>query len=89
MTAETVRASLTRFKDVYEHLRPFERKELLRLLLHRADVNDRQIVLEIYPMAAPDMEMPQSRSRSEAPKLAPRAGLEPTVLHPVHQPPQR
>ncbi len=70
MTAETVRASLTRLKDVYEHLTPFERKEL-RLLLRRAEVGHRQIVLEIYPVTAPDMAMPQSRSRSEAPNWLP------------------
>ncbi len=39
-----MRASLLRFKDVYAHLTPFERKELLRLLLRRAEVGDRQIV---------------------------------------------
>ncbi len=41
--------------------------ELLRLLLRWAEVGDRRIALEIYPVAAPDMEMPQSHSRSEAP----------------------
>ena len=66
VTAETVRASLTRFRDVYAHLKPGERKELMRLLLHRAEVGDRQIVLEIYPIASPEMAMPQSHSRSEA-----------------------
>ncbi len=71
VTAETVRASLTRFKEVYEHLTPFERKELLRLLLHRAEVSDRQIVLEIYPVTEQEMAMPQSRSRSEAPNWLP------------------
>ena len=71
VTAETVRASLTRFRDVFAHLMPGERKELMRLMLHRAEVGDRQIVLEIYPIAAPEMEMPQSRSRSEAPSWLP------------------
>ena len=71
VTAETVRASLARFKDVYAQLTPFERKELMRLLLHRAEVGDRQIVLEIYPVTASEMETPQSRSRSEAPTWLP------------------
>ena len=66
VTAATVRASLTRFRDVYAHLKPGERKELMRLLVHRAEVSERQIVLEIYPVTAPEMAMPQSRSRSEA-----------------------
>ena len=66
VTTETVRASLSRFRDVYAHLKPGERKELMRLLLHRAEVGDRRIVLEIYPITAPELAMPQSRSRSEA-----------------------
>ncbi len=45
--------------------------ELLRLLLRRAEVGDRQIALEIYPVTTLDMEMPQSRSRSEAPNWLP------------------
>jgi hypothetical protein len=71
VTAETVRASLIRFRGVYAHLKPGERKELMRLLLHRAEVGDRQIVLEIYPVTAPDMAMPRSPSRSEAPNWLP------------------
>lgn len=71
MTIETVRASLARFKDVYAQLTPFERRELMRLLLRRAEVSDRQIVLEIYPIATPEMAAPQSRSRSEAPNWLP------------------
>jgi hypothetical protein len=47
VSAEVVTAGLTEFRDVYECLKPFERKELMYLVLHRAEVNDRQIVLEI------------------------------------------
>ena len=32
---------------MYEHLKPFERKELMKLILVGAEVNERQIVLEI------------------------------------------
>ena len=42
---DTVRASLARFKDVYAQLTPFERRELMRLLLRRAEVSDRQTCL--------------------------------------------
>ena len=68
---ETVRASLACFKDVYGQLTPFERRELMRLLLRRAEVSDRQIVLEILPVTAPEMAAPRSRSRSEAPNWLP------------------
>jgi len=71
VTAETVRASLSRFRDGNALLKPGERKELMRLLLKRAEVGDRQIVLEIYPVTTPEMAMPQSRSRSEAPNWLP------------------
>ena len=58
MTMETVSASLACVKDVYGQLTPFERRELMRLLLRRAEVSDRQIVLEIYPVTAPKMAAP-------------------------------
>jgi hypothetical protein len=61
-----------------EPLTPFERKELMRLLLKRAEVGDRQIVLEIYPVTT----APQGESRSEAPNWLP--GLVPqSVLRDV------
>ena len=34
--------------EVYEHLRPHERKELFKLLLRSVEVGERQIELEIY-----------------------------------------
>jgi hypothetical protein len=57
--------------EMNQALAQIERLELLRLLLRRAELGDRQVVLEIYPVAAPDMAMPQSRSRSEAPSWLP------------------
>jgi len=47
VSAETVRAALGRFPEVYTCLKPFEQKELIHLVLRRAEVTDRQIVLEI------------------------------------------
>jgi site-specific DNA recombinase len=47
VSAQMVADALTDMGSVYEHLKPFERKELLRLVLHRADVSEREIVLEI------------------------------------------
>ena len=60
VSADTIRAALGRFNEVYAQLTPFERKELVRLILHRAEVSDRQIVLELYPIAAPKMAVAQS-----------------------------
>lgn len=36
---DTARASLARFKDIHAPLTPFERRELMRLLLRRAEVS--------------------------------------------------
>ena len=47
-SAEAVREALNRVDEVYEHLKPHERKELFRLLLRSVEVGERQIVLEIY-----------------------------------------
>ena len=44
---DSVRQALSRFSDVYEHLKPYERKELFHLVLGRAEVHPRKIVLEI------------------------------------------
>ncbi len=46
--AGAVRAALENIDALYGALKPFERKELMRLVLRRAEVNERQIVLEIH-----------------------------------------
>jgi prefoldin subunit 5 len=71
VTADAVRCALGEFSEVYACLMPFERKELIRLVLRRAEVGDRQIVLEMYPVHAPLAAMAQSRSRSEPPNWLP------------------
>ncbi len=74
---ETVREALTNIGAVYETLRPAERKELMQLVLRRVEVNERQIVLEIYGGAcashtqAPLVSTNKSASRSEAPVWLP------------------
>jgi hypothetical protein len=65
VTADAVRSGLSDIGEVYACLTPFERKELIRLVLRRAEVGDRQIVLELYGTLMPEMAMAQSCSRSE------------------------
>ena len=60
-----MRSALSEIGEVYACLTPFERKELVRLVLRRAEVGDRQIVLELYGTLTPEMAMAQSHSRSE------------------------
>ena len=46
--AGTICDALQKVDEVYDCLKPHERKELFRLLLRRVEVDERQIVLEIY-----------------------------------------
>ena len=64
VTSATIQAALSRFGEVYACLTPFEQKELVRLVLRRAEVGDRQIVLEMYPVQALELAAPRSDSRS-------------------------
>lgn len=74
---ETVRKALANIGAVYAALRPAERKELMQLVLQRVEVNERQIVLEIYGGACtlsaqtPAVASNKSGSRSEAPVWLP------------------
>jgi site-specific DNA recombinase len=74
ITTDEVRTALGRFSEVYACLTPFEKKELMRLVLHRAEVGDRKIVLEIHAIPAPKLEVAQSHSRSEPPVWLPGQG---------------
>ncbi len=71
VATETVRTALGEFGRVYECLTPYERKELVRLVLRRVEVNDRQIAMELYPFDLPQTEVAQSSLRSEPPNWLP------------------
>ncbi len=78
---DAARAGLANFHRVYEHLRPFEKQELIRLVLHRAEVGDRQIVLELYEGACASFaQAPKSATRFEPPIWLPEAGDFPNGL---------
>jgi site-specific DNA recombinase len=47
LDADTVRTALGQIGAIYAQLRPFEQKELFRLLVHRAEIKPRRMVLEI------------------------------------------
>jgi Recombinase zinc beta ribbon domain len=48
--AELVRAALGRVKELFDALKPYEQRELMQLVLQRAEVNEREITLEIYAL---------------------------------------
>ena len=83
---EMVRSALARVGELYACLKPFEQKELVRLVLRSAEVGDRQIVMELYRTEYLQDEQPlemataQSIPRFEPPDWLP--GLVPlSVLH--------
>jgi site-specific DNA recombinase len=71
VTAETVRSALREFSGLYACLTPFEQKELMRLVLHRAEISERQIVLELHAVPAPRLAVAQSLQRSGPPSWLP------------------
>lgn len=78
MSPLDIQAVLDNVMQVYECLMPHERKKLARLLLHRVEVSERRITLEIRGGGcSPEGE---SASRSERPSWLPDedSNLEPS-----------
>ncbi len=57
--------------EVHASLTPFELERLIRPVLRRAEVGDRQTVLESYGTSAPEMTTAQSYLRFEPPDWLP------------------
>jgi hypothetical protein len=78
-----MREMLTRLGEVYAKLMPIERKELFRLLVHRAQVSESRMVLEIKTGAggvegqAPDT----GGERYNSPDWLPERGEDPNFFH--------
>ena len=47
---ELVRAALGQVKDLFGALKPYEQRELMQLVLRRAEVNERKITLEVFTL---------------------------------------
>ena len=47
---ELVRAALGKVKELFGVLKPYEQRELMNLVLHRAEVNEREITLEVFAL---------------------------------------
>jgi hypothetical protein len=78
VSTESIRQGLGRFEAVYACMKPYEQKELVRLVLHRAEVSDRKI-LEINGGIAGPMPL-YTKFALWNTKLAPRRGLEPRTF---------
>lgn len=82
VSAPAVQATLANIADVYECLQPYERTELVRLLLQRAEIGERRITLEIRGglREVPQVATPAAASRFERPEWLPDedSNLEPS-----------
>ncbi len=47
---ELVRGALGQVNELFGVLKPYEQRELMNLVLHRAEVNEREITLEVYAL---------------------------------------
>lgn len=48
--AESVRSALCQVKELFGALKPYEQKELMQLVLQRAEINERENTLDIYAL---------------------------------------
>jgi len=71
VTADAVRSALSQSSEVYACLMPFEQKELIRLVLRKTEVGQRQIVLALRGTLTVKMATAQSHSRSKPPNWLP------------------
>ena len=82
VTAEVVRTALSQVHQVYACLKPYEQRELMRLVVHRAEVHVRELVLEIngaVGQAITPATVNNGGVVRQDTGLAPRAGFEPTT----------
>ncbi len=78
---ELVREGLRNFRRAYEHLRPYEKHDLLRALLRQATVGDREIRIELYEEACAGFaQASQSVSRSGHIEWLPGRGSNPEPI---------
>lgn len=82
MDTELVRAALGQVRELFGALKPYEQRELMKLVLQRAEVNEREITLEVYALttaALPEKVSAEGnvvRMRSEwLPGLVPQRAL--------------
>ena len=68
--AETVKSALANISEIYEQLKPFERRELIGLILKSAEVSEKEIILEIYALGE-QIISPESVKQSEKVRLPP------------------
>jgi len=70
VNAETMKSALANISEIYLQLKPFERRELIGLILKSAEVNEREIILEIYALGEQHLNK-ESVKQSEKVRLPP------------------
>jgi hypothetical protein len=86
LTAEPIREALGHITEIYAQLKPLEQKELFRLVLKRAEVSERKMVLELYGDALLEGVQGESlqapgRQRFETPDRLPESITQSVVLY--------
>ena len=79
---ELVRAALGRVKELFRTLKSYEQRELMQLVLRRAEVNEREITLEVYALTEdklPGKEGAEGEVVCMRPDRLPGVGFEPAT----------
>jgi site-specific DNA recombinase len=69
--SESVKLALSRINEIYTQLKPFERRDLMGMLLKSAKINERSIELEIYTLNETQMESLKSVNQGELVRTPP------------------
>ena len=48
LDADFIVGVLKNFSDIFKHLKPYQKKELIRLVLHRADISETEMKIALY-----------------------------------------
>jgi hypothetical protein len=80
-----VRAALRDVGQVYAHLKPYEQRELMRLVVHKAEGGDEEIVLEVngslaYAGTGKQKSVLNSSARFQSPDWLPKPGESPNFF---------
>ena len=65
VSADAVRSGIANFERVYAHLKPFEQRELIRLVLAKAVIGDRELVLHLRGEACTSFAQAPTKASSE------------------------
>ena len=69
--SEEVKTALSRINDIYNQLKPFERRDLMGLILKSATIKEHSIELEIYTLTEPQISTLNNTAQGEKVRMPP------------------